>query len=357
MGSKISPTVIGAFVVGAIICMVAGVLLFGGVKFFQEKIPYVMFFDSSVEGLNVGAPVILRGVQVGQVTEISAIANPQTFDLIIRVKIEVVRGVVKVGAESQRIQDLHKGVEGLIQKGARATLRMQSFVTGLLYVAFDFYPGTPIKLLGLDPAYTELPTIPSDMDQLKATLQEAMGELKKLPLEALFSEALGTLKRANHLLEMPEIKQTLVSLHNVMDTAERLLRNADGQVTPLGSKLGGAADAARVTLEMARTVLLDAQKLLRNVDGQVAPLASNANDTLTAARSTLGQANKSLVKLTDTASPALKQAEQTLAGANTMVNNDLSQTLKALEEALRAIRALAMTLERRPEALIRGKSQ
>src|SRR4029450_10262741 len=221
MGSKISPTVIGAFVVGAIICMVAGVLLFGGVKFFQEKIPYVMFFDSSVEGLNVGAPVILRGVQVGQVTEIAAIANPQTFDLIIRVKIEVVRGVVKVGAESQRIQDLHKGVEGLIQKGARATLRMQSFVTGLLYVAFDFYPGTPIKLLGLDPVYTELPTIPSDMDQLKATLQEAMGELKKLPLEALFSEVLGTLKRANHLLEMPEIKQTLMSLHEVMGAAER----------------------------------------------------------------------------------------------------------------------------------------
>ena len=80
MGSKISPTVIGAFVVGAIVLMVAGVLLFGGGKFFKEKLPYVMFFDSSVEGLNVGAPVIFRGVQVGQVTEVTAIADPQTFD-------------------------------------------------------------------------------------------------------------------------------------------------------------------------------------------------------------------------------------------------------------------------------------
>jgi hypothetical protein len=53
----------------------------------------------------------------------------------------------------------------------------------------------------------------------------------------------------------------------------------------------------------------------------------------------------------------MKQAEQTLAGANTMIHNDLAQTLRALEEALRAIRALATTLERRPEALIRGKSQ
>src|SRR5215471_6891297 len=80
MGSKISPTVIGAFVIGAIVCLVAGVLLFGGGKFFKDKVPYVMFFDRSVEGLNVGAPVIFRGVQIGQVTEKEAIANPQTFD-------------------------------------------------------------------------------------------------------------------------------------------------------------------------------------------------------------------------------------------------------------------------------------
>ena len=37
MGSKISPTVIGAFVVGAIVCVVAGVLLFGGGKYFPGK--------------------------------------------------------------------------------------------------------------------------------------------------------------------------------------------------------------------------------------------------------------------------------------------------------------------------------
>jgi paraquat-inducible protein B len=275
------------------------------------------------------------------------------------VKIDLVRGVIKWGTEEQRFRfkEQRQGVEGLIREGMRASLRMQSFVTGLLYVAVDFYPGTPIKLLGLDPAYPELPTVPSDLEQLKATLQQAMGELKNLPLETLFSELLGLLKRANSLLETPEIKQTLVSLHDVVDAAERLLQNADGQVSPLGAKFGGAADAARVTLEMARTVLMDAQKLLRNIDGQVTPLAGNANDTLTAARGTLGQAQKSLVKLTDTASPALKQAERTLTGADAVIHNDLAQTLKALEETARSIRALATTLERRPESLLRGKSQ
>src|SRR4030095_7463580 len=191
MGSKISPTMSGAFVVGAIVLVVAGALLFGGGKFFQEKLPYVLFFDSSVEGLNVGGPVIFRGVQVGQVTEISAIADPQTFDVRIRVIIELVRGVVKVGAEGQRFKDQRQAYMGLVQKGLRATLRMQSFVTGLLFVALDFFPDTPIKLMGLDPAYPEVPTIPSDMDQIKSNIQQAMAEFRKLPLETILNEVLA----------------------------------------------------------------------------------------------------------------------------------------------------------------------
>src|SRR5215831_7079714 len=193
MGRQMNPTTIGAFVVGAIVLLIAGGLLFGGGKFLQEKLPYVMFFDSSVEGLNVGAPVIFRGVQVGQVTEIEAIANPQTFDIRIKVKINLVRGSIKVEGESQRFTDPHQAVEGLIRKGIRATLRTQSFVTGVLYVALDFFPNTPVKLLGLDPTVPELPTIPSAMDQLKSQVEQAMSDLRKLPLETIFNKVLETL--------------------------------------------------------------------------------------------------------------------------------------------------------------------
>ena len=370
MGSKISPTTIGAFVVGAIVLVVAGVLLFGGGKFFQEKLPYVLFFDSSVEGLNVGAPVIFRGVQVGQVTEVSALADPTTFNIVIRVQIELVRGVVRLSGSGQGFKDQHQAVEALVQKGVRASLRMQSFVSGLLYLALDFYPGTPIKRLGLDPTYPELPTIPSEMDQLKSTLQQAMAELKKLPLEALFSEVFGLLKRANALLELPELKQALVALHDVMTDARQLLRHADDQVVSLGPKLAGTAEIASKALETLRVTLLDAQKLVRDVDGQVAPLAggaketlTSAKETLTAARNALGQAQKSLVTLTEAATPVLKQADKTLAGTTALtgpdsaVLNNLSQMLKALDEAARSIRTPATMLERNPEALLRGKNK
>src|SRR5262252_5821270 len=216
MGSRINPTTIGAFVVSSIVLVISGLFLFGGGKFFQERLPYVLFFESSVEGLNVGAPVIFRGVQVGQVTEISAIADPQTFDIRIKVKIEIVRGSVKVDDKSQRFIDPHQAIEGLIRKGARATLRMQSFVTGALYVAIDFFPDTPVRLLGLDQTVPELPTIPSTMDQLKSSFEQAMADLRKLPLETIFNKVLETLTRLNALLEAPEIKQTMVTLRDGM---------------------------------------------------------------------------------------------------------------------------------------------
>ena len=370
MGSKINPTTIGAFVVSAIVLAVAGVLLFGGGKFFQEKLPFVMFFDSSVVGLNVGAPVIFRGVQIGQVTEIAAIADPQTFDVRIRVKTEIVRGVIKVGEEDQRFQDQRQGMEGLIRKGARATLRMQSFVTGVLYIAIDYFPDTPVRLLGLDKTLPEMPTVPSEMDQLKSNIEQAMADFRKLPLDTILNELLAMIKRANTLLDAPEIKQALVALRDVMTDTRQLVANADNQVGSLGPKLAGTAEVASKALETLRVTLLDAQKLVRDVDGQVAPLAggaketlASAKDTFTAARSTLGQGQKSLATLTEAALPVLKQADRTftgttaLMGSDSAVLNDLARTLRSLDEAARAIRTLANTLERNPEMLIRGRSK
>ena len=362
MGSKVNPTVIGAFVVGAIVLAVAGVLLFGGGKFFQEKHPYVIFFQGSVQGLSVGAPVVFRGVQVGQVTKIEAIYDSSKATIDIKVIIEIVRGVVRTPHEVM-LPSQEKAVEVMIQHGMRASLQTQSFVTGLLMVALDFHPGTPIKLLGLDPKYPEIPTVPTEMQELLDNVRQTLADLGKLPLEALLSEAMGMFKRVNTLLDLPELRQTLVSLPEVTTEARQLLHNADAQVVSLGGKLAGAAEGARTAMETLRLALGDVQKLVRNADGQVAPLATSAKDTLTAARSALVQAQKSLVTLTDAATPALKQAEKTMAGTSALTGkdsvlvNDLERTLRALEEAAKSIRALADMLQRNPEVLLRGKSR
>lgn len=362
MGSKVSPKVIGAFVVGGIALVMAGVIFFGGGKVFQEKTPYVIFFEGSVQGLNVGAAVVFRGVQVGQVTRVEALYDPTQATIHVKVLVELVHGTVQVSA-GDRQRSPQEAVETLVQQGLRASLQLQSFVTGLLLVSLDFYPDTPIKRLGLDPTYPELPAVPSQIEQLLGNVRHTVAELGKLPLEALLSEALGTLKRTNALLETPELRQALVSLHALVTDAQRLLTHTDDQVGPLGSKLAAAADSARTALEAARAAVVDAQKLLRTLDGQVTPLASSAKETLTTARGALGQAQKSLVTLTDAAIPALKQGERalgsvaSLAGYDSVAPNDLTHTLKVIEDAAQSIRVLADMLQRNPEALLRGKGR
>lgn len=361
MENRVKLTVIGAFVVGAVALAVVSVLLFSGGKYFREKLTYIMFFDSSVQGLNVGAPVVFRGVQVGQVTKVEALVDPKDFSFRIKVFVELVQGSIKV--EGGRFADPRQGIEGLIQRGARASLQLQSFVTGLLFVNIDMRPDTPIRRLGLDKAYPEIPTVPSDMDQLMASVKQAVADLGKLPLESLLNEILVLFKRANALLEVPELKQALVSLGDITTGTRLLVQHTDDQVAALAAKVGGAGDAIR-------SAAVDAQKLLRNVDGQVAPLASSAKDALTSAkdalavaRGALGQAHKTLSSLTDTASPALKQGEKAftsvahLAGEDGVLSNDLGHTLKAIEEAARSIRVLADSLQRNPETLLRGKSK
>ena len=362
MGSKVSPRVIGAFVVGGIAIVIAGVLFFGGGKVFQEKTPYVIFFEGSVQGLHAGAPVVFRGVQVGQVAKVEALYDPTQVTIHVKVLVELVRDTVQVTAEVRQ-RSPQEVVEMLVQQGLRASLQLQSFVTQLLLVNLDFYPDTPIQRLGFDPTYPELPAVPSQIEQLLGNVQQAVAELGKLPLEALLAEALGILKRTNTLLDVPELKQTLVSLHDLVADAQQLLKHTDAQVVPLGSKLAAAADSASTTLEAARVVVVDAQKLFRDVDGQVAPLASSAKETLLAARGALEQVQQSLSTLTDTATPALKQGERALwsianlAGYDAVAPNDLAHTLKAIEGAAQSIRVLADMLQHHPEALLRGKGR
>ena len=77
MSKQANKTLIGAFVVGATALVIAGILIFGSGDFFAERPKFVMFFEGSVNGLNVGAPVTFKGVKIGTVKEVNLYFNPK----------------------------------------------------------------------------------------------------------------------------------------------------------------------------------------------------------------------------------------------------------------------------------------
>ena len=168
MSKPVSKTLIGVFVVGALALAVAAVMVFGSGKFLAKTIPAVMYFEGSVKGLSVGAPVVFRGVRVGSVTNVELIFDPKKLTFLIPVYIEIDPSKVKTTA---KVKGNLEYLQPLVERGLRAQLESQSFVTGQLMINIDFFPDTLPGLVGLDPRYAEIPTIASTLDQLSKDIQ------------------------------------------------------------------------------------------------------------------------------------------------------------------------------------------
>ncbi len=359
MGRKANPTVIGAFIVGAVVLIVAALMVFGSGQLFTQKNTFVLYFDGSVNGLNVGAPVKFRGVRVGAVTQVRALYNPKDYTGLIQVVAEVepaqftqiIDGVIVSEAARQRAD-----TQALIAAGLRAQLQVESMVTGLLYVELAFLPDTPVNLVGIPSEYSELPTIPTTMEELFAAVRQIMDELGALPVTEALNELTGLLQRVNSILTSPKMDAALADVGSILNNVDKAVAESLADLPALVDKAGGTADAATAALQATR-------QLVQDIDSQVDPLAGGAQATLRSARNTLQQGSKTLVTLEQAVKPAIGEAEQALASVRDLVRpdsvvvNDLSKTLVALERAAQSIRILANYLERNPEALLRGKGR
>jgi paraquat-inducible protein B len=177
--TRANPAVVGGFVVGAIALIVVGLLLFGGTGWFVQHNKYIAYFPGSVKGLQVGAPVDFRGVTIGEVTEIRVLYDPQKVSARIPVIMELDPTRIEITG-GQGVETQPQDVERLIEAGFRAQLQSQSLLTGLLFVNLDFYPGKPPRLVGGDELYPEIPTIPSDLEQLQQTAGDVAARLPDL---------------------------------------------------------------------------------------------------------------------------------------------------------------------------------
>jgi phospholipid/cholesterol/gamma-HCH transport system substrate-binding protein len=171
--------VVGTFVLGALALVVIAIVLFGGGALFRPTQRAVVYFQGSVSGLSVGAPVAFRGVQVGSVADIILEMNAKTGSATMPVYLEFdPRKVTWIGGT--RLTS--KGWREAIENGLRAQLVTQSLITGQLIVQLDFFPGTPATLVGEDKSVREIPAIQSQIEQVKEAILS-------LPLRDIAQEA------------------------------------------------------------------------------------------------------------------------------------------------------------------------
>ncbi len=122
MSKQANKTVIGGFVVGAVALAVVGIVIFGSGRFFAKTNRYVLYFEGSVKGLSVGAPVVFRGVKIGSVTDIRLVAIAKTLTINIPVFVEIApeRFRIELGLAIVFRPDPKKALKLLIDRGMRA---------------------------------------------------------------------------------------------------------------------------------------------------------------------------------------------------------------------------------------------
>jgi len=350
MSDTKSKAVIGVFVVGAIALAVAGVLVFGSGQFFQKKLMRVMYFDGSVKGLKVGAPVVLQGVEIGAVKDISVQANPEDASLKVPVIIEIDPGKYR----DPNIEiDADAMMPFLIKKGLRATLELQSLVTGMLQIALEFKPDKEARLVGGDIPYPEIPTVPS-------SLEEFADQIKDLPLKKLVSELSDTLVSIRDLIEGPELRESLQYLREATKAARDMVRHADVELVGKASTLLDHADRLVVDIDgQVRPILAKTDETVSNID----KLVTDANQAVGPLSQKLGETADAFTTTAEAVRPALKNAERALANIESITREgseereSLDKALNELSAAARSIKNWADYLERHPEALILGKGQ
>lgn len=344
MAKKINPTLIGGFVLGAAALAVAGIAYFGSGSFTRRADKYVLFFEGSLQGLSVGAPVLFRGVRVGSVVDILVRYYPDDQHIDIPVYIELETNRVEGVQDGPRQTDV---LPLMIERGLRAQLTTQSFVTGVLAVQLDFYPDKAIKLVGEEHRYPEIPTIPSTLEEITRTLQN-------LPIEELLNDLRSAVKGLDEIVRSPELAAGIRSFQSAADNIGQLAKNVDAQLEPLAGSITDALKDVRSTLAQAGERIASAEKSLSETLLEYKKLAENANTQLEPLTTSIAAAAGEV-------DVALRQSRTTLEEIQRVVARDselhyqLVTTLTDLSTAARSVKVLADSLEQHPESLLRGK--
>ncbi|MFH2137318.1 MAG: MlaD family protein [Candidatus Omnitrophota bacterium] len=216
MSKKANKTMIGVFTAGALLLLIIGIVVFGSGMLFKKTNEFVLYFDGSVKGLSVGAPVMFRGVSIGTVKDISLIYDSKAGTIMLPVIIEIeegrIEGTPSFGEEG--------GDKKMIELGLRAKLEVRSFLTGELMIAFDFYPDEPTQLRNIQKGYPELPTLPTSPDIFALMDQLPIKEIAK-NVEAT-TQGINRLVNSNDLQNMfKEMKQAMLSFRLLTEYLEQ----------------------------------------------------------------------------------------------------------------------------------------
>lgn len=326
------PALLGLFVVTALLILFVAVFVIAGGKLLGGKERVVMYFNGSIYGLQVGAPVVFRGVHLGSVSAIGVSYDGANNTVSIPVEAELERDMLGNLTGDHRRGSNVPSLNALVARGLRAQLGLQSLLTGQLYVDLDFRPGKEPAADAPEHKYVEIPTVTTPFQDLR-------NQVDGLDIKRLVVDLSALVSTGRRLIEGPELSGALKDIQQVAANLRRLSEQLDRRAGPM-------TDSALVALETTRQAMERMGKAAVTVDG--------AADTVKKTFNADGPMVQDLRRVADELAKAAA-AVSNAAQDDAPLNQNLQRALKDIGQAARALRELADTLDKQPESVLKGR--
>lgn len=252
MSKKTNPTLIGAFVLGALAIAVFAIYFFASQTLFVKKEKYVLYFPQSINGLDIGASVKFMGVEIGRVSQILLSFQGELAYVPVVIEIpkrKLFRGQtmgLKLGSKNDYLAAMKKGLRG--------SLGLQSILTGKCFIELDYFPDEPALFVGTNPPYREIPTIKSNYEKIWIGIKDTFERIRKVDFKTINDKLLSALdavelasskvgKQIDPLAS--DLKDTLARAGESFDELKKAASSVDNLISP-DSPYGGQLN---VTLE------------------------------------------------------------------------------------------------------------
>jgi paraquat-inducible protein B len=317
--SRVSPRLIGLFVLGAIVLGVLSAIALGGAELFHRGTQYTIYFDESLKGLRRGSPVTFRGVDIGQVADIRAVYDGQSRSVRVPVTVEIRPGAVIAEESSQG----DGAMAGLIEEGLRARLDVQSLLTGQLLIALDFFP-VPLVSTPQPTGDRIIPSVRSTLANFQRTADDALQELPEITRS--LREVSGALRGFLSDSNRQSLQQTLESL-------AALSRSLGDPKGPAQRTLAGLP----ALVDQIHQATVQVSPLVQKLDG----LATNGEARLQSLGHQLAKLADSTTRATDQAAALVRENRQ---GLHDFVDDGLPEIQGFVADATRLVNELSSTI-------------
>ena len=380
-----------------------------------EPVRFTLLFDEAVRGLVQGTRVQFRGVEAGEVVDLSIRVETDTVGTkFARQQVVIALSPERLGlARDTDAETVAEFLQNEVENGLRARIAGVGLLGTTLIVELTDLEDVPVARMKMDAEpYPTIPGGPAAQNDLAASAEGVFNRINNLPIEELLASAIRTMDSISAVAESEDTRAVPGELAGVLEEIRTLVNDLNAQdagektVAAL-DRVTSAADTVMTEIEGLGDTLVSVDKAAaaaadmplgdigRNIDGVITDLRAMLgsddadklpralSDTLTEAAALLGElreggaaanlnsalgaaegAADAIASASDRLPEVTRRLESLLAQAETLVasygerstfNAEVVNTMRELRRATTAFGALARTIERNPRAFILGR--